>query len=197
MSQEFIYNTNELTSVYTPIELKFKPYDLVSQTDPILTTKLENFDFGNPNLDTADISSRLIETAKLHNIFGVAANQVGLPYRVFIAGSGEEYVAFFNPVIISVSGGNIILPELDISNMGLQLHIKRPKDIVVQYQDYIGETKLVQFGGLTSRIIQQNVDRLNGIDFKTKVSKFNLERKQKSLNKKVKRFVRSNIRTEK
>ena len=193
MNTEFIYNTNELASTYVPPEPKFEPYTLVSQNDPILTTQLENFDFGDPNLDTADISSRLIETSKLHNVFGVAANQVGLPHRVFVAGSDEEYVAFFNPVIISVSGEDIILPELDISNMGLQLHIKRPKDIVVQYQDYNGETKLVQFSGLTSRIVQQNIDRLNGIDFKTKVSKFNLERKQKSLNKKVKRFVRSNI----
>jgi peptide deformylase len=193
MNTELIYNTNQLTSTYDPQEPKFEPYTLVSQENLCLVSKVDDFDFGNPHLDTGYIASRLIESAKFHDVFGVAANQFGLPYRVFVAGSGEEYVAFFNPVIVSVSGGDIILPELDISNMGLQLHVKRPKDIVVQYQDFNGETRLVQFCGLTSRIIQQNIDRLNGIDFKSKVSKFNLERKQKSLNKKIKRFVRSNI----
>lgn len=193
MSEEIIYNTNQLITPHTPQEPKFEPYILSSPDDPLLTTKLDDFDFGNPNLDSSEIASRLIETAKLHNVFGVAANQFGLPYRVFVAGGGDEFVGFFNPVIISSSGGSIILPELDISNMGLQLHVKRPKDIVVQYQDYNGETKLAQFQGLTSRIIQQNIDRLNGVDFKTLVSKLNLDRKQKALTKKVKRFVRSNI----
>lgn len=196
MENEFIYNTDVINGLSSDSQLKFEPYLLVKQDDPILTTKLENFNFGNPTLDSVEIASRLIETAKFHNVFGVAANQFGLDYNVFVAGNQDEYVAFYNPVIVSYSSTCVILPETDISNMGLQLHVKRPQDIVLQYQDYNGETKLTQFSGLTSRIIQQNVDRLAGIDFKTRVSKFNLDRQQKALDKKIKRYVRNCMRLE-
>jgi len=193
MIEEVIYNTTELAS-YSGSKQKepeYNPYSLVNQNDPILLTALLDFDFGDPKLDCIEIASRLVETARFHRSFGISANQCGLPYRVFVAGNEDQYVAFFNPVIISESG-EVNMPEVDLSNMGLQLNIKRPKIVHIQYQDYNGETKLLQLDGMTSRIVQQNIDRLNGIDFKTKVSQFNLNRKQKSLTKKVKRFIKQN-----
>lgn len=190
---EFVYDTSSsLSTVGAPTQQpQFKPYPLVEQNDPILTTKLKDFDFGDPTLDSAEIASRLVETAKYHRVYGIAANQCGLDHRVFVAGSDDNFVAFYNPVLISADP-EILMQESDLSNMGLLLHVKRPKSIVLQYQDYDGETKLVQFEGLTARIVQQNLDRINGIDFKSKVSPLVLERAKKALNKKVKRFVRSN-----
>lgn len=193
MIEEVIYNTTELASYSSSKqkEPEYNPYSLVNQNDPILLTALPDFDFGDPKLDCIEIASRLVETAKFHKAFGISANQCGLPYKVCVVGNEDQYVAFFNPVIISESG-EVNLPEVDLSNMGLQLHIKRPKIVHIQYQDYNGETKLIQLDGITSRIVQQNIDRLNGIDFKTKVSQFNLDRKKKSLTKKVKRFIKQN-----
>lgn len=191
---EFVYDTtSSLSTVGAPtVPVKqFKPYQLVEQNDPILTTKVKDFDFSDPTLDSAEIASRLVETAKYHRVYGIAANQCGLNHRVFVAGSDDNFVAFYNPVLIS-SDSEILMQESDLSNMGLLLHVKRPKSIVLQYQDYDGETKLVQFEGLTARIVQQNLDRINGVDFKSKVSPLILERAKKALNKKVKRFVRSN-----
>ncbi len=190
---KFIYDTTSSLSTVgaQPPEPQFKPYSLVDQNSSILSAKLKDFDFGDPTLDSIDIASRLVETAKYHRVYGIAANQCGLQYRVFVAGSDDNFVAFYNPVIIS-SDGEILMQESDLSNMGLLLHVKRPKSIVLQYQDYNGETKLLQFEGLTARIIQQNIDRLNGIDFKSKVSQLNLERARKALNKKIKKFVRTN-----
>lgn len=190
---KFIYDTTSSLSTVgaSPPEPQFKPYSLVDQNSSILSAKLKDFDFGDPTLDSIDIASRLVETAKYHRVYGIAANQCGLQYRVFVAGSDDNFVAFYNPVIIS-SDGEVLMQESDLSNMGLLLHVKRPKSIVLQYQDYNGETKLLQFEGLTARIIQQNIDRLNGIDFKSKVSQLNLERARKALNKKIKKFVRTN-----
>ena len=193
MSNKFIYDTTSSLSTVgaSPPEPQFKPYSLVDQNSSILSAKLKDFDFGDPTLDSIDIASRLVETAKYHRVYGIAANQCGLQYRVFVAGSDDNFVAFYNPVIIS-SDGEVLMQESDLSNMGLLLHVKRPKSIILQYQDYNGETKLLQFEGLTARIIQQNIDRLNGIDFKSKVSQLNLERARKALNKKIKKFVRTN-----
>jgi peptide deformylase len=81
--------------------------------------------------------------------------------------------------------------------MGLLIAVKRPTTVIVSYQDFEGNEKMTRFDGLTSRIIQQGIDRLNGIDFKTKVSKFVLERAETALNKKIKKFVKSHIITKK
>jgi peptide deformylase len=77
--------------------------------------------------------------------------------------------------------------------MGLVLAVKRPKSVTISYQDFNGDAKYTKVDGITARIIQQGIDRLNGIDFKTKVSKFALERAETTLNKKIKKFVRSQI----
>ena len=59
---EFIYDTSSsLSTVGAPTpQPEFKPYSLVEQNDPILTTKLKDFDFGDPTLDSAEIASRLV-----------------------------------------------------------------------------------------------------------------------------------------
>jgi peptide deformylase len=192
MTNEIIYNTANTTQIQEQ-EPVFEPYILVEESDPILTTKVKEFEFNDPNNDPVVIASRLVETAKLHGIFNIAANQCGLAHRVFVAGNDEQFVAMFNPEIISESKETSIIPEIDISNMGLQLNVKRPSSITVQYQDFNGETHVINFAGLTARVLQNSIDRLDGIDFKSKVSEFVLKRAKTALHKRVKHFVRHNM----
>lgn len=193
--QEVIYNTNNvLSNIPTVQESEYKPYQLVLETDPILSSRIVDFDFSDPNVEPVVIASRLIKTAKFHEVFSVAANQCGLRHKVFVGGSGDNFITFFNPEIINESNKTSVVPETDLSNMGLLLHVRRPNDITVQFQDVNGEVNIMQFDGLTARVVQQNIDRLNGIDFKTKVSKLVLERALKSRTKKVKKFVRHSVR---
>ena len=189
--QEIIYNTNELNPP-AKIVPEFEPYTLAPQDAEILGSKIQIFDFGYPNHDPLEIGSRLVETAKLHNSFGVAANQCGERYRVFVAGADENYIAFFNPEIILESEETSLIPETDLSNMGLLLHVKRPKSVTVQFQDLNGQLQTLHFDGLTARIVQQCIDRLNGIGFEMRVSKLVLDRATKALDKKVKKFVKQN-----
>jgi peptide deformylase len=188
--QEVIYNTNDVLKPNTTFEQpKFEPYTLVSENDIILGSKISKFDFSDHKIDPSEIASRLVETARLHKIFGIAANQVGLRYDVFVAGNDDNYVAFFNPEIIAYSGDITSTQEIDISNMGLILSVKRPNSITIQFQDYNGQQQFVKFDGLTARIIQQNVDRLNGIDFKSLVSPLALKRAEKAREKRVKKVM--------
>lgn len=187
-----IYDTKKVSSelIASSPEPVFEKYEITDERDPILTTRANDFDFGNPRLDPAEIASRIVETAIFHDVFTITANQCGLPYRIFVAGSGDEYVAFFNPEIITYSDDLIVLPETDLSNMGLMLNIKRPSSITIQYQDYTSQTKILNFSGLTARVLQQSVDRLDGIDFTTKVSKFVAERAKQKLQKRIKEFLK-------
>lgn len=193
---EFIYTTTNTLIPEQPKQ-KFISYELVGPNDPVLSMQLDDFNFNNKELDPAEIASRLVETAKTFNSFSVAANQCGLTHKVFVAGNDDEYVAFFNPVITTYSDEEIILPESDLTNPGLVLKIKRPKGITVTYITYEGEIVTKYFDGITARIIQQNIDRLNGTDFKQRVSDFNLKRSKKALDKKIKRYVRNSMRIEK
>ena len=190
---EFIYNTADVVSQAVAVpEPQFLGYELCDQNDSILITKSKNFNFSDTTLNPSEIASRLIATCQLHRIYGIAANQCGLDYRVLVAGAEDNYVAFFNP-IVTKSYGEVVLQESDLSNMGLGLAVKRPKSVTISYQDFNGEQKTTLVDGLTARIIQQAIDRLNGIDFKTKVSKFVLERAETSLNKKIKKIVKSHM----
>ena len=189
---EFIYNTDTIVNTAAfPQKQHFLGYELCDQNDTALTTQIHDFDFSEDDLNPEDLASRLIATSKFHKVYGIAANQCGLYYRVLVAGANDDWVAFFNPEITWVSDEIILLEETDLSNMALIIPVKRPKSIVIKYQDYNGEFKETKVDGLTARIIQQAVDRLNGIDFKTKVSKLVLQRANTSLNKKVKKFVRT------
>lgn len=193
MSEEFIYNTADVVAqTATPTEQQLAGYPLCDQRDSILTTKLKDFDFTDTTLNPEEIASRLISTCKYHKIYGIAANQCGLKHKVLVAGAEDNWVAFFNPVIFE-SSENRLMEESDLSNMGLLLSVKRPESITVSYYDYTGENRVINLDGLTARIVQQAIDRLNGIDFKTLVSKFVLERAQKFLEKKIKKFVRSQM----
>lgn len=193
-SQNFVYNTtalveDNLKNVKAPPQPVSNPYPLAKENDIALSITTKLFDFSVDNAE--EIASRLVDSAKMLNIYNLTANQCGLRYRVFVAGSGDDFVGFFNPTIVEYSADEILLDEIDISNPALTLKIKRPKTIYIDYQDYKGESHQVRFDGLSARLIQQCYDRLYGIDFKSKASKLVLDRALKSREKKMKRFVKN------
>lgn len=193
-TQNLVYNTtalvqDNLKNVKSTPEPVSNPYPLAKDGDIALSIPTKLFDFTVD--DAVEIASRLIDSAKMLNIYNLTANQCGLRYRVFVVGVGDDFVGFFNPTIVEYSAAEILLDEIDVSNPALSLKIKRPKIIYIDYQDYKGEFHNVRFDGLSARLIQQSYDRLNGIDFKSKASKLVLDRALKSREKKMKRFVKS------
>lgn len=192
---EMVYNTELSTYNSAPLEQepKFEPYSLLISPHKLLTTKTVDFDFSDKSLNATEIASRLVETAKYYGSFTITANQCGLPYNLFVCGNDDNYVAFFNAKLIDESDDSILLVESDISNQGLMLPIKRSKTIQISYLDYSGEPRFIKLEGLTSRLVQQCLDRVNGVDFKELVSPLVLARAKKSLNKRVKKFVRQHI----
>jgi peptide deformylase len=75
-------------------------YEIYNRIDPysdILKQKLEPFDFNNPPIAPRYLAVSLIETMVKYRGVGLAANQVGLPYRVFVMGAEKVGFACFNP----------------------------------------------------------------------------------------------------
>mgnify|MGYP003341694950 FL=1 len=98
MSEVFKYNTDVAVQESTG---KQPTLNLVGENNPILKEIMPEFDFKNPPVNPMALATVLVETCKLHKGYGLSANQCGYKHRVFVMGTGEEYVAFFNSKIIN------------------------------------------------------------------------------------------------
>lgn len=158
-------------------------YKLVKSNDPILHTPINKFDFNNPPVDPLDLVSDLAERMLHEGGIGLAANQCGLPYRVFVM-NADELIPCFNPLIVDVSQETIYLEEGCLSYPGLALKIKRPRKIKVRYTEPNNNVVTRVFDGISSRVFQHELDHLNGISHINLANKVHLQQarnKQKKL----------------
>jgi len=183
MSDEIIrFNTEDAVKMQPVVPQQAQVYELVKETDPILKEVMPEFDFKNPPMNPIELASGLVDTCKHYKGYGLSANQCGFRYRVFIMGAEEEYVAFFNPKIISTKG-EIHMAEGCLSFPFLGLHITRPAEIEVEYQDYNGDTKTQKFTGISARCFLHELDHMNGIVYTERVKPMALQSGMKKRNK--------------
>ena len=188
MSDEIVLNTEEIAKV-KPAERKLEVplFKLVPENDDILKQQLIDFNFEEPLVNPNTFASSLVETCKKNNGFGLAANQCGFNYRVFVAGYGENYVAYFNPKIVWESEETEMGMEGCLSFPNLFLNISRPKMIDIEYQDFTGEKKTARLAGLTGRVVQHEYDHMNGVVFTSRAKpmalKSGLDKRNKLMRK--------------
>ena len=149
--------------------------NLVNANDPILKNKCDNFDFNNPPFDPIEFAKDLVKHMYDWNGIGLAANQVGVPYRIFAMRGQPENFVCFNPRIVQPSEMQIVLDEGCLTYPGLYVKIKRPQHVRVRFQTPNGETLTKQFTGMTARIFQHELDHLDGIVFYNKANRYHRE----------------------
>jgi len=157
--------------------------ELVKSNDPILTTPCQPFNFLNPPLDPTEFSRELIKNLYSWNGLGLAANQVGIPYRVFAMRGQPENFVCFNPKIVQPSEMQVVLEEGCLSYPGLLVKVKRAQHIRVRFQTPNGETITKQFTGMTARVFQHEMDHLDGIVFYNRANRFHKEQAMKKWKK--------------
>jgi len=97
---------------------------------------------------------------------GLAANQVALPYRMFVVNatgdpdSGEE-LAFLNP-ILSRPRGTAVQEEGCLSLPGLRADVRRPQRVVVEAWSLDGQPIRIDLDGFLARVVQHEFDHLEG-----------------------------------
>jgi peptide deformylase len=180
-----LYDTRESVK-QAPQQLN--TFDLIPPDWPSLHKVMPEFDFENPRTDPNVLASTLVETCKKHNGLGLSANQCGEEHRVFVMGTGNDYIACFNPKILS-SEGEAHMPEGCLSFPLLQLRITRPKRIEVEYQDWTGEKHTATFDGMTARVFQHELDHLNGIVYTDKVKPLALQSGLKKIEKFKRKYL--------
>ena len=161
-------------------------YSLVEEASQVLRTPPDVFDFDNPPEDPKEIAENMSKAMDKFGGLGLSANQVGLPYRMFVMRTmheGDEEatnVPYFNPELIRVSQETELMKECCLSFPDLYLMIKRSKTIEFKYQDVEGKEHTVMLEGIGARCVQHEIDHLNGILFLQRASKLKLERAMKA-----------------
>jgi len=191
MSEVITFNTEELAKPIPVQQAPTKVFTLVGEDNPILKQVLPEFDFSNPPVNPNEFASTLVETCKLHHGIGLSANQCGFPYRVFVMGAGNEYVAFYNPKVISYSESEAHLMEGCLSFPFLGLKITRSESVAVEYQDFNGNKRETVLHGISARCFQHELDHMNGILYTKRVKPLALEMGLKKRNKLMKKILKN------
>jgi len=138
--------------------------------DPILRKVCTPIDFEAEFDELERVANRLSKTLlyvrqKLGLGRGLAAPQIGISKRVFVALVGDEIEVLVNPKITSFSKSRSSYPEMCLSGIPLAADVVRPQEIEVEYHDINGELQTIRPEPILSRIIQHEIDHLDGIIF--------------------------------
>ena len=140
--------------------------NIVKIGDPILLKKSRNIEKFDERLFV--LLDDMAETMYRENGAGLAAVQVGVLKRVFVADTGEGLMELVNPVIIDTEGvqeeqeGCLSVPgECGITS--------RPSIIKVKAQNRNGKWFIYKAEGLKARCFCHEIDHLDGILFTDRV----------------------------
>ncbi len=105
---------------------------------------------------------------------GLAANQVDLPFRMFVMNldgapdEGEEMI-FINPVVERPKG-NVEKEEGCLSLPDVYAPVRRPERITVSAYDLSGNEINREIDGVLARVVQHETDHLDGVLFVDRLS---------------------------
>ena len=156
----------------------------ISSDKSLLFKECEDWDFKNPPMDISDLGKNMISLLYEAKGLGLAANQVGLPYKIFVMRGSKENYCCINPRIVNLSVDIEKGEESCLSWPNLIIEKERSRDCRVRFQGPNGQTYTHQFTGLTARVVQHECDHLLGIPFFQGISRLKLDmvlRKAKKL----------------
>ncbi|HEX5777290.1 MAG TPA: peptide deformylase [Xanthobacteraceae bacterium] len=125
---------------------------------------------------------------------GLAAIQVGVPKRVITidATRGDDEknpIAMINPEIVWESDETIAHEEGCLSIPEYLDMVIRPERVRVRFRDVDGKQQEIEADGLLARVIQHEVDHINGVLFIDHLSKLKRDRVTKKYTKAAKRIA--------
>jgi len=156
--------------------------------DPVLRKKGESLD--NIDGSIVKLTEDMIETTLDAKGAGLAANQVGLPYSLFVVDMGLEkgtrdLVAVINPVITAMDGEEIS-EEGCLSIPEVYAEVKRALQVELKGLDLDGNEVRYEAAGFLARAFQHEMDHLNGSLFWDKLGKVKRDSLKRKFKKKQK-----------
>ena len=137
---------------------------IVLWPDPILKTQAKEID--DPTSEEVRlVSQRMVELMNVNKGIGLAAPQIGLPWRLFVINPTMEpnkEAIFINPVIIEPSKNNTTCNEGCLSLPGIIVMVDRPAALTIMAYDLDNNYNTIYLEGQAARVWQHEHDHLNG-----------------------------------
>lgn len=123
--------------------------------------------------EIVELIVNMFETMTKAQGIGLAANQVGMGHAVCVLDLSEVKdknqthppIVLINPIITDTWGDIISLEEGCLSLPDLREEIERPERLHVRYRDADFQPQELEAEGMFARVLQHEVDHLNGILF--------------------------------
>ena len=128
--------------------------------DPVLRQQASTIE--NIDEELSRLAASMIRTMNEVNGAGLAAPQVGVLKRMYTYDMGDGPRTLINPEIVE-SSGEYIYGEGCLSLPGLTVDILRPKIVTVCGVDLDGNEVIFEGDALMSRLIQHEIDHLDGV----------------------------------
>ena len=123
----------------------------------------------------------MVETMHTEVGIGLAASQVGIELRMLVIDEGRGTGrAYLNPVIVE-QGGEQVGEEGCLSLPGVFADVRRAEWVVVEAMDRTGASFRRRASGLLSRVLQHEIDHLDGILFIDRLDKVTRDRLKRQI----------------
>lgn len=156
---------------------KIEPMQIVYYPDPVLTKKAraitpEELKAGKADgIDLRELAARMIATMYEADGIGLAAPQVGVSLRFWVADPSSDHtqpLALVNPVL-SDQSGTLELEEGCLSIPEVRGKVKRFQKVTITGLDLDGNPVHLEAEDLAARVAQHETDHLDGVLFITKI----------------------------
>ncbi len=120
------------------------------------------------------LAKEMLQTMYSSNGIGLAAPQVGVNKQLIVVDCdpndpANQPMILINPKIVRVSKELSVVEEGCLSIPGVYLDVTRPEVIEVSFKDEQGKPRKLQVTDLLARVIQHEMDHLNGVMFVDRV----------------------------
>lgn len=138
-------------------------HKVITAENPILRRKAKKVHRFDPSI--AKLAEDMFETMHAARGVGLAAPQIAQSIRIFVAEFEDRKVAMVNPEIVKAKG-EVLGTEGCLSIPGyIGENIRRAEKVVVKGQDVHGKNIKVNAEGWFARVLQHEIDHLDGILF--------------------------------
>lgn len=135
-------------------------YPIRTFPDPVLSMRASDVtEFGD---DLARLADDMLETMYDAPGVGLAAPQIGISKRFFVADAGDGPFVMANPTIVETAG-KLKFEEGCLSVPGRYWQIKRPDYARAEGFDLHGNPVEYEGDDLMGRVLQHEIDHLNGM----------------------------------
>jgi peptide deformylase len=126
----------------------------------------------------------MVETMYDEVGIGLAAPQVGIPLRLMVVTDDESRAAraLVNPAIVEVTG-EVTAEEGCLSIPGIFAQVSRAAQVTVTARDLEGQPVTLRAEGLLARVLQHEIDHLDGILFIDRLDPLTRDRIKRKIKK--------------